>query len=66
MHLDRGAPTRFASDMASDLQRQSVDPPPPLGSWSRTYAATILLAIVVIVLLWLLTAQCNVPIQGAR
>ncbi|MFN6147582.1 MAG: hypothetical protein ACK5AL_14565 [Planctomycetota bacterium] len=42
------------------------EPPPPLGSWRRTYAATIALALVVIALLWLLTALGNVPLGSAR
>lgn len=40
--------------------------PPPLGSWRRTYAATIVLALVVIALLWLLTSLGNVPLGSAR
>ncbi len=39
---------------------------PPLGSWPRTYAATIAVAIAVIALLWVLTAKWNVPLGSAR
>lgn len=44
----------------------SPEPPPPFGSWPRTYAATIALAIVVIALLWLLTTYGNVPLGSVR
>jgi hypothetical protein len=44
----------------------SPEPPPPLGSWPRTYAATIGLAVLVIALLWLLTAFGNVPLGSVR
>lgn len=40
--------------------------PPPLGSWPRTYALTMLLAVVVMLLLWLLTAYGNTPLGSAR
>jgi hypothetical protein len=40
--------------------------PPPFGSWPRTYAASIALAIVVIALLWLLTTYGNVPLGSVR
>ena len=39
---------------------------PPLGSWPRTYALTMVLACVVIALLWLLTAYGNTPLGSAR
>jgi hypothetical protein len=42
------------------------DPRPPLGSWPRTYAASIALAIVVMLLLWWLTAAANTPLGSAR
>ena len=42
------------------------DESPPLGSWKRTYIATIALAIAIIALLWLLTATCNIPLGSAR
>ncbi len=44
----------------------SPEPQPPLGSWPRTYAATIGLAVLVIALLWLLTAFGNVPLGIVR
>ena len=36
------------------------EPPPPLGSWARLYVAVIVLAIVMMFLLWLLTAMFNI------
>jgi hypothetical protein len=42
------------------------EPAAPLGSWPRTYAATIALAIVVMLLLWWLTAAANTPLGSAR
>lgn len=44
----------------------SPEPPPPFGSWPRTYAATMALAVLVIALLWLLTAVGNVPLGSVR
>lgn len=46
--------------MASD-DRPSTEHP-PLGSWPRTYALTIALAVLVIALLWLLTRFANKPL----
>jgi hypothetical protein len=52
--------------MQSDAMPPADDPPPPFGSWARTYTATIVLAVVVIALLWLLTTFGNVPLGSAR
>ena len=43
-----------------------VDPPPPFGSWARTYTLTLVLAVLVIACLWVLTATCNTPLGSAR
>lgn len=52
--------------MATSPPPGPAAPPPPLGDWRRTYIATMVLATLVIVLLWLLTALCNVPLGSAR
>ncbi|MBL8752846.1 MAG: hypothetical protein JNK15_06050 [Planctomycetes bacterium] len=52
--------------MQSDPSPTPKDPPPPFGSWARTYAASLVLAVAVIALLWLLTAFGNVPLGSAR
>jgi hypothetical protein len=44
----------------------SGDERPPLGSWPRTYLLTMALAVVVMALLWLLTAYGNTPLGSAR
>ena len=56
---------RFAGGMVEPTDR-FTDGAPPLGSWPRTYIATLVLAVVVIALLWLLTATCNIPLGSAR
>ena len=38
----------------------------PARSRARSYVATIVLAIVMIALLWLLTVNCNVPLGSVR
>lgn len=40
--------------------------PPPLGSWTKTYAAAAALAVLVMVMLWWLTAALNQPLGNAR
>lgn len=58
---------RFAGGMhAPTAPDPAGDPRPPLGSWPRTYAATIVLAIVVMLLLWWLTVAANTPLGSAR
>jgi hypothetical protein len=52
--------------MHVDPNQAPSESPPPLGSWARTYWATIGLAVLVIALLWLLSATCNVPLGSAR
>ena len=54
--LDRSAPARFATRHVQ-CRARTVRVPAPLGSWPRTYAATIAVAIAVIALLWLLTTK---------
>lgn len=66
MHLDRAGAKGFASCMATPPTSAPDAPPPPLGTWTRTYVATMVLAVVVIACLWLLTATCNVPLGSAR
>lgn len=39
---------------------------PPFGSWPRAYALTMVLAVVVILLLWALTAFGNTPLRSTR
>jgi hypothetical protein len=39
---------------------------PPLGSWPRTYATVAVLAVLVMALLWWLTARFNVPLGSAK
>jgi hypothetical protein len=51
--------------MAEPTDR-TTDGSPPLGSWNRTYVATMALAVLVIALLWLLTATCNIPLGSAK
>jgi hypothetical protein len=62
MPLDRTLVSRFAIAMVDDVPGER----PPLGSWARTYAATIALAVLMIALLWLLTAFGNTPLGAAR
>ncbi|MFN7591449.1 MAG: hypothetical protein ACK501_09270 [Planctomycetota bacterium] len=52
--------------MAPASSHDPGDAPPPFGSWPRTYAMTMVLAVVVILLLWLLTAYGNTPLGSAR
>lgn len=52
--------------MATAPSPDSGDAPPPFGSWPRTYALTMVLAVVVMMLLWLLTAYGNTPLGSAR
>lgn len=51
---------RFAAAMQdAPEQRESDDGPAPLGSWSRLYLLVAALAIVVMLLLFALTATFN-------
>jgi predicted secreted protein len=40
--------------------------PPPLGSWARVYALVALVAVVVMLLLYALTAAYSVPLPAGR
>jgi len=57
---------RFACAMAPSSSQAPGDSPPPFGSWPRTYALTLVLAVVVILMLWALTALGNMPLGSAR
>lgn len=52
--------------MAPASSHDPGDARPTFGSWPRTYAMTMVLAVVVILLLWLLTAYGNTPLGSAR
>lgn len=52
--------------MAPASSHDPGDARPPFGSWPRTYAMSMVLAVVVILLLWLLTAYGNTPLGSAR
>ena len=41
----------------------SEDRPPPLGSWGRLYAAVIVAAVVVMLLLYAFTETWNIPLE---
>lgn len=44
----------------------ATPPRAPLGSWRRTYLAVALAAVLVMALLWWLTAHWNVPLGSAQ
>ena len=52
--------------MAATESSDPSEPRPPLGSWPRTYVATMVLAAVTIALLWALTAFGNTPMGSVR
>ena len=56
----------IAMDAAPSPSPQPHDEPPPLGSWSRTYAAVAAVAVLVMLLLWWLTATFQVPLGSAK
>jgi len=64
--MERQARCRFACAMVPAPSHDPGEAPPPFGSWPRTYALTMILAVVVMLLLWLLTAYGNTPLGSAR
>ena len=51
--------------MASDPSPQLQDTP-PFGSWARTYLAVAAAAVMVMAILWWLTAHFNTPLGSAK
>lgn len=46
------------------VDRSPVEPPPPFGSWARTYALVCLLAVAVMALLYWFTAHYQIRQVG--
>ena len=43
-----------------------IEPTPPGSDWTRTYVGAAALAVLVMLLLWWLTAALNTPLGNAR